>query len=103
MLKKAVRHTSGGGVSHVKVKELESYDGTRSVKTLGNFLGDMEQYLECLGLPDEETKVKVAAQFLIKDAKMWWQRRMVQITNGDVDDITSWDYMKKDLQTHFSP
>ena len=38
VLKKAVRHNSGGVVSHVKVKEAKSYDGTRSVKTLGNFL-----------------------------------------------------------------
>ena len=61
VLKKAVRHNSGGGVPHVKVKEPESYDGTRNAKTLGNFLWDMEQYLERLGLSDDETKVKVAA------------------------------------------
>ena len=36
VLKKVVRHNSGGGVTHVKVKEPDSYDGTRSVKTLGN-------------------------------------------------------------------
>jgi len=42
VFKKVVRHNSGGGVSHVKVKEPESYDHTRSVKTLGNFLWDME-------------------------------------------------------------
>jgi len=59
-------------VPHVKVKELESYDGTRSEKNLGNLLWDMEQYLEHLGLSDDETKVKVADQFLTKDAKMWW-------------------------------
>ena len=41
VLKKAVRHNSGGGVPHVKVKEPESYDGTRNAKTLGNFLWDM--------------------------------------------------------------
>jgi len=81
----------------VKVKEPESYDGTRSAKTLGNFLWDMEQYLERLGLSDDETKVKVAAQFLTKDAKMWWRRRMDQIANGSAGDITSWDEMKKAL------
>eukprot|EP00253_Pinus_taeda_P026166 PITA_26166 len=102
VLKKAVRHNSGG-VPHVKVKELESFDGTRSAKTLGNFLWDMEQYLERLGLSDDETKVKVATQFLTKDAKMWWQRRMDQIAKGSAGDITSWDEMKKALQTHFSP
>eukprot|EP00253_Pinus_taeda_P005661 PITA_05661 len=94
---KVVRHNSGGGVPHVKVKESESYDGTRSAKTLGNFLWDMEQYLERLGLSDDETKLKVVAQFLTKDAKMWWQRRMDQISNGNAGDITSWDEMKKDL------
>ena len=46
VLKKVVRHNSGGGVPHVKVKEPESFNGTRSEKTLGNFLWDMEQYLE---------------------------------------------------------
>ena len=70
VLKKVVRCNLGGGVPYVKVKELKSYDGTRSGKTLGNFLWDMEQYLECLGLSDDETKVKVAPQFLTKDAKM---------------------------------
>jgi len=51
VLKRAVRHSSSGGVPHVKVKEPESYDGTRSAKVLGNFLWDMEQYLERLNLP----------------------------------------------------
>eukprot|EP00253_Pinus_taeda_P009117 PITA_09117 len=103
VLKRAVRHNSGGGVPHVKVKEPESYDGTRSVKVLGNFLWDMEQYLERLNLSKGEAQVKVAAQFLTNDAKMWWRRRADQITNGSVDDITSWDDMKKALQSHFSP
>lgn len=87
----------------MKVKEPESYDGTRSAKTLGKILWDMEQYLKHLGLFDDETKVKVAAQFLTKDAKMWWRMRMDQIANGSADDITSWDDMKKSLQTQFNP
>eukprot|EP00253_Pinus_taeda_P015291 PITA_15291 len=103
VLKRVVRHNSGIGVPHVKVKELESYDGTRSAKTLGNFLWDMKQYLERLGLPDGEAQVKVVAQFLTNDAKMWWRRRVDQMINGNADDITSWEDMKKTLQTHFSP
>lgn len=46
VLKKAIRHNLGGGMSHVKVKEPEPYDGTISAETLGNFLWDMKQYLE---------------------------------------------------------
>jgi len=72
VVKKAVGHNSGRGVPHMKVKEPESYDGTRKAKTLGNFLWDIEQYLERLNLVDGETQVKVATQFLTKDAKMWW-------------------------------
>lgn len=63
----------------------------------------MEQYLEWLGLSDGETQVKVASHFLTKDAKMWWRRKVDQIANGSADDITSWDDIKKALQTHFSP
>eukprot|EP00253_Pinus_taeda_P011267 PITA_11267 len=75
VLKKAVRHSLGGGMPHVKVKEPDSFDGTRSAKTLGNFLWDMEKYLE----------------------------RMDQVSNGSATDITSWDDMKGALQAHFSP
>jgi len=87
----------------MKVKEPESYDGTRKATTLGNFSWDMEKYLERLNLIDGETQVKVATQFLTKDAKMWWRRRVDQIANGSADDITSWSDLKKALQTHFSP
>lgn len=84
-------------MAHVKVKKPDSYDGTRSEKILGNFLWDMEQYLEHLGMFDEETKVKVATQFLKKDTKMWWQRKMDQIASGNAVEITSWDEIKKSL------
>ena len=47
--------------------------------------------------------MRVAAQFLTKDAKMWWRRRMDQIANASASDITSWDDMKNALQTHLSP
>ena len=97
VVKKAVGHNSGGGVPRVKVKEPESYDGTRKAAILGNFLWDIEQYLERLNLVDGETQVKVATQFLTKDAKMWWRRRVDQIVNGSADDITSWKDLKKAL------
>ena len=60
VVKKVVGHNSGGGVPHKKIKEPESYDGTRKEKTLGNFLWDMEKYLEQLNLVDGETQVNVA-------------------------------------------
>lgn len=47
--------------------------------------------------------MKVVAQFLTKDAKMWWRRRMDRIANGSASDIILWDDMKKDLQAHFGP
>lgn len=57
----------------------------------------MEQYLEHLGIPDDEAKVKVVVQFLTKYAKMWWQRKMDQIANADGEEISSWDDIKKAL------
>lgn len=89
VFKKAVGQGSIGGVAHVKVKEPESYDGMRGVKALGNLLWDIEQYLEHLDILDDEAKVKVVAQFLMKDAKMWWQRKMDQIANGEAVEISS--------------
>jgi len=49
VVKKVVGHNSVGGMPHVKVKEPESCDGIRNAKILGNFLWDIEQYLERLG------------------------------------------------------
>jgi len=103
VLKKFVGQGPIGSTARVKVKETDFYDGMRSAKALGNFLWDMEQYLECLGIPDDEAKVKVATQFLTKDVNMWWRRKLDQIANDDVDDISTWDAMKKYLQDRFSP
>jgi len=63
----------------------------------------MKQYLECLGISNEEAKVKVASQFITKDAKMWWRRKVEQIAHGYAEDISTWEEMKEALQTHFSP
>lgn len=41
IVKKVVGHNSVGGMLHAKVKEPESYDGTRNEKILGNFLWDI--------------------------------------------------------------
>lgn len=74
-MKREVGHGPTEGTAHIKIKEPHSYDGVRSEKTLGNVLLDMEQYLECLGLPNEEAKVNVVSQFVTKDAKRWWMRK----------------------------
>lgn len=70
VLKKEIEQGYNEGVAHVNVKEPNSYDLTRSVKNIGNFVWDMEQYLEHLGMPDDEAIVKIDHQFLMKDTKM---------------------------------
>lgn len=102
ILKKFVGKNSIGGVAHIKIKEPNSYDGMRSAKTLGNFLWDMEQCLERLGLTSEETKVKLAAQFLMEDTKLWWRQRVDQVAHGDIEDISTWEELKEALLAHFS-
>ena len=95
--------SSGGSVPVIKAKEPDSYDGARNSKTLGNFLWDMEQYLDRLNINDEDVKVKIVAQFLTGDAKMWWRRRLDQIAQGVISDITTWPELKDALQVYFSP
>lgn len=62
----------------------------------------MEQYLERLGLTSKEGKVKVATQFLTKDAKLWWRWRVDQISHGDAEDISTWEQMKEASLSHFN-
>ena len=75
----------------------------RGTKTLGNFLWDMEQYLEQLELASEEAKIKVATQFLTKDAKMWWMQRVDHISHVDVEDISTCEEMMQELLYNFNP
>lgn len=78
-MKKAIGNGPIGGNTHIKIKEPNSYEGLRSVKTLGNPLWDMEKYLEHFGLPNEEAKVKVVSIFLTKDAETCWIRRQTRL------------------------
>jgi len=103
LVKRAMGQGSSGGSVPIKAKEPDSYDGARNAKTLGNFLWDMEQYLDRLNIHDEDVKIKIVAQFLTGDAKMWWRRRLDQIAQGVISDITTWLEMKDALQVYFSP
>ena len=55
----------------IKINELDLYDATHSVKLLGKFYWDIEQYLEQLNICLDETKVNVAAMFLTRNTKLW--------------------------------
>jgi len=46
VLKKVFGKGSFNNSVHVKVKEPKSYDGARSTNILGDFIWDMEQYLD---------------------------------------------------------
>ena len=59
LLKRATGQGSSRGSAHIKVKEPDSYDGTRNEKTLGKFLWDMEQYLNRLAIPHEDAKMNI--------------------------------------------
>jgi hypothetical protein len=55
----------------IKINELDPYDATHSVKLLGKFYWDIEQYLEQLNRCLDEAKVNVAAMFLTRNTKLW--------------------------------
>jgi len=46
VLKKVVGKGLFNNSVHVKVREPKSYDGARNTNILGNFVCDMEQYLD---------------------------------------------------------
>ena len=47
--------------------------------------------------------MNIVAQFLTRDAKMWWRRKLDQMAQVVGSDITTWLELKEALQIQFSP
>ncbi|KAG6472969.1 hypothetical protein ZIOFF_070449 [Zingiber officinale] len=86
----------------IRVSELKSFRGTRSAKELENFLWDMEQYFIAAKVPKIEKEI-IASMYLIGDAKLWWQTRMVDDANAGRQKINTWDQLKKEMKDQFLP
>jgi hypothetical protein len=68
----------------IKIKKLESYDGSHNAKLFDNLYWDIEQYLEQLNGSADEAKVNATTMFLIGTTKLWWRNRAKDLTVGRI-------------------
>ncbi|ESQ29693.1 hypothetical protein EUTSA_v10023881mg [Eutrema salsugineum] len=78
------------------------FKGVRDAQEVENFLWEMEQSFENLGLTYEGSKIKTATSYLAEMAMLWWRRRHAEIVRGIVR-IDTWDKFKRDLKRQFYP
>lgn len=62
------------GLSRVKILEPSPFDSSRSAKTLGNFLWDVDQYFKTAKVSEFE-QVPLVNIYLTRDANLWWLMR----------------------------
>ncbi|KAK3043051.1 hypothetical protein RJ639_002619 [Escallonia herrerae] len=73
LLSCTVVNAPAGGAEHSsrpRVPEPKSYGGDRDAKELENFLFDIEHYFRAIRVDSEETKVSMAAMYLVGDVVM---------------------------------
>ena len=104
MVKKAIQGQASGGVeaSKIKVLELKSFSGTRSIKDLENFLWDIEQYFKASHVSGVE-KVTMMCMYLKGDAKLRWCNRLEYNSSSGFPQTVMWETMRKELKSQFLP
>ncbi|KAK3018410.1 hypothetical protein RJ639_004709 [Escallonia herrerae] len=98
-----VVNTPTRGAEHAsrpRVPEPKSYGGARDAKEVENFLFDIEQYFQAIRVDSEATKVSMATIYLVRDAKLWWRKKYVEIEDGSCV-INTWDILKRELKSQF--
>ncbi|KAK3013720.1 hypothetical protein RJ639_008428 [Escallonia herrerae] len=84
------------------VPEPKSYEGPRDAKELENLPFDAEQYFRAIRVDSEDTKVSMDAMYLVRDAKLWWQKKYAEIEE-DSWIINKWAILKHKLKSQFFP
>ncbi|KAK0576545.1 hypothetical protein LWI29_019351 [Acer saccharum] len=97
------RHHRGNQSRSFKFKlEMASFDGYMHIEDFLDWLDNVEDYFECMGV-DEAQKVRFVAYKLKGGARAWWK----QIQNGRTlegkQPISSWSRMNQMLRTRFLP
>lgn len=86
----------------VKTPDPKAYSGSRDAREIDNFLWQMEQDFEAIGLEEEKAKVRAATMYLTDTAMLWWRRRHADIERGTCT-IDTWDDFKREIQNLFYP
>ncbi|KAK8335259.1 hypothetical protein V6Z12_A09G042300 [Gossypium hirsutum] len=64
------------------VPKPEKFKGTRSVRDVDNFLWEIEQYFQAIGIKDDAIKVNTASIYFTDVARLWWRRRSTDEKRG---------------------
>ncbi|GFS38830.1 hypothetical protein Acr_00g0059690 [Actinidia rufa] len=86
----------------VDIPRPKSYNGSRNVRELDNFLWDLDQYFEATGISEENKKIKTAPLFLSDAATLWWRRRHADMERGTCT-IATWEDFKREIKRQFYP
>ncbi|KAL1212153.1 hypothetical protein V5N11_028775 [Cardamine amara subsp. amara] len=89
--------TSIAGAGRVDYPRPSRFDGARDAKEVENFLWQIEQYFDNLGLRNELAKIKAATSSLTDTAMLWWRRHHADIEHGTCW-MDMWEAFKKDLK-----
>uniref|UniRef100_A0A5K0WII9 Ty3 transposon capsid-like protein domain-containing protein n=1 Tax=Nymphaea colorata TaxID=210225 RepID=A0A5K0WII9_9MAGN len=86
--------------SRIDVQRSAKYSGSRDPRAIGNFLFQVDYYLDLQNVVEEDLRIKTAAMLLEGDVVAWWRRKMLDIENGDYM-IRTFDDFRKQLKGYF--
>ena len=86
----------------IDIPRPKSYNGSRNARELDNFLWNLDQYFDAMGMEDDARKIKTAPLFLSDAATLWWRRRHADIERGTCT-MTTWDDFKREIKRQFYP
>ena len=88
-------------VRRIDVPKPDTYDGTRNVTIVDNFLFGLDQYVDAMGVRDEASKVGTAPTYLRGAAQLWWRRKHGEMGKG-ICTIDTWADFKQELRKQFT-
>ena len=86
----------------IDVLKPETYDGTRNATIADNFLFELEQYFDAMGVRDEASRVGTAPTYLRGTTQLWWRRKHGEMGKG-ICTIDTWADFKQELRKQFAP
>ncbi|KAE8671970.1 hypothetical protein F3Y22_tig00111877pilonHSYRG00250 [Hibiscus syriacus] len=85
-----------------KVPKPEKFKGTRSAKDVENFMWDMDQYFQAMGIENDTEKENIAAVYLTDLALLWWRRKCAEMKR-DGTTIRTWAEFQFEFKEQFYP
>ena len=93
---------SSSDARHIDVPKPDTYDDAHNAIMVDNFLFELEQYFDAMGVHDDASKVSTAPTFLRGSAQLWWRRKHDEMGKG-ICAISTWVEFQQELRNHFAP